>query len=198
MRLRDALQASSAMDIIYSCNDRGATDDVKRKNPLGMASNKRNYPPVDRSQQGAALSGFPNAPHERTKKVVDSTPHTVISSTPLAPIVVPPAAPQAPKKEKVMQLTLKGLNAKRTTAIYSGTLGSVRIGLAAFPGKSAPESIEVADGVFAVKTPKAPKVKLTKEERAALPKPTEAERIAKMEERLAKAKAKLAEANSDI
>lgn len=92
-------------------------------------------------------------------------------------------------------LTLKGLNKKGTQAIYSGTPGTVRIGLAAFPGKTAPESIEVADGVFAIKTPK---VKLSKEERAALPKPTEAEKIAKMEARLAKAKAKLASQSADI
>ncbi len=97
-----------------------------------------------------------------------------------------------------MHLTLKGLNKKGTTALYAGALGAVRISIAAFVNKTAPAVIDVADGIFAVKTPKTPKVKLTKEERAALPKPTEAERIAKMEERLAKARAKLAAAQNEL
>lgn len=178
MRLREAFDSPSALDIIYGYNDKGTGEDMKKKS-TGSFTKKRQ-----------ALTA--------AKKVVDSPSDGVVSSPTLAPITAPPAAPQAPKEKTTMQLTLKGLNAKRTTAIYSGTLGSIRIGLSAFPGKTAPETIEVGGEVFAVKAPKVAKAKLTKEERAALPKPTAAERVAKMEERLAKAKAKLEAANSDI
>lgn len=191
MRLRDAMSAPSTMDIIYGVNDKGAGDETSKK-PLGMAAGRK-FRQVDRSQQGAALSGHPNV---LPQKAVDSQRSSVVEFTSPAPMTAHPAAPLAPTKDKKMaSLTLKGLNKKGTQAIYSGTPGTVRIGLAAFPGKTAPESIEVADGVFAIKTPK---VKLSKEERAALPKPTEAEKIAKMEARLAKAKAKLASQSADI
>lgn len=180
-RLRDVLASSSMSDILCSFQEL----------PVKIKHKKHRSPkPVDRSKQGAALSGHPNVP-------LDKTSEAVVRSDSSAPITVPTSdAPAAQKVRKTMQLTLKSLNRKGTTAIYAGTLGAVRIGLMAFPNKTAPETIEVADGVFAVKVPKAPRVKLTKEERAALPKPTAAEKIAAMEARLAAAKAKLAaEAN---
>ena len=194
MRLRDALHSPSTMDILYSCNDRGTGEERSTMKPLGRSARK--FTPVDRSQQGAALSGHPNVV-DRTANVVDRTADLVIGSRSSAPITAPQLAPTALETKAKMQLTLKGLNAKKTTAIYSGTLGSVRIGISAFPGKTAPATIDVED-VFAVKAAKEAKAKLTKEERAALPKPTEAEKIAKMQERLDRAKAKLAAAKSDI
>ena len=83
-------------------------------------------------------------------------------------------------------------NGKR--AIYNGAANSLVFPLTAFPDKQAPASIEVVGDVFAVKA--GPKPKLTKEERAALPKPTLAEKIARREAALARDKAKLAAANA--
>jgi hypothetical protein len=176
------------MDIVYSQNDKAAGDGMRQKQKLG-ARPVRAYKPVDRSQQGAALSGAPQFQ-------LDRKPDSMVECSSLVPVTAAAtdtqnAPPRALEEVKIMQLTLKGLNAKNTTAIYSGAPGSIRIGLSAFPDRTAPATIDVADGVFAVKPPKPPK--LTKEERAALPKPTQAELVARMEARLAKAKAKLAE-----
>jgi hypothetical protein len=201
MRLREALYSSSMSDIINSIDERPTMTRKEKEKKRA-----RNF--VDRSLQGAALSGHPNVPvgeesfaggtqksFGRTNNSLDSTKQVeVILSSQEAPPKAQTSTDKAPEaqEQKKMVITLKGLNRKGTTAIYTGTLGTVRIGLAAFPGKTAPETIEVVGDIFAVRQPKAPKVKLTKEERAALPKPTEAERIAKMEERLNAAKAKLA------
>ena len=95
-----------------------------------------------------------------------------------------------------MQLTLKGTNAKNTAAIYAGAARTIRVPLAAFVNGTAPATLSI-DG-DALAGPKAAKVKLTKEQRAALPKPTLAERIAKREAALAKDKAKLAAATSGM
>lgn len=190
MRLRDAFSSPSLSDIIYSVRDKGV-DPVKKNNEAkdskpNQGPRARKHKPIDRSQQGAALSGSPNIP-------LDSPSIPLVES----PLTVHPA-PTAQKDKQTMKLTLKGLNRKQTTALYSGTPGTVRIGLAAFPNKTAPAEIEVAGGVFAVKAPKAAKVKLSKEERAALPKPTTAEKIAKMEARLVAAKKKLEDKSSEL
>lgn len=89
-----------------------------------------------------------------------------------------------------MILNLKGTSKNGKNAFYSGAASTIRIALKSFPDGTAPATIEVADGVFA--GGKTPKRKLTKEERAALPKLTEAEKIAQAEARLEKRKAKLA------
>lgn len=103
-------------------------------------------------------------------------------------------AADQPQEKKKMVLTFKGLSKNGRAAFYSGAASPVRFQLSAFPGKQHPDSIEVVGDVFA--TAKAAKVKMTKEERAALPKPTLAERIAKREAQLAKDKAKLAAASA--
>ena len=84
-----------------------------------------------------------------------------------------------------MHLHLKGLTKNGNAALYTGATAVVRISVNAFPDKTAPHYIEVVDGYLAPA-----KVKLTKEEKKALPKPTLAERIAKEEARLARLKAK--------
>ena len=71
-----------------------------------------------------------------------------------------------------MILTLKGFNIKNTQALYKGAARVIRIMLGTFPNKTAPETIEIPDGIF---TPA--KVKLTKEERKAK---REAARAAKL------------------
>ncbi len=101
-------------------------------------------------------------------------------------------------RSRRMDLTLKNLSKNGKTAFYSGALLTQRFVVKSFTGGVAPQTIPVPDGIF--EGPKAAKVKLSKEERAALrasqPKPTEAEKIARAEEKLAKRKAKLAEASS--
>lgn len=93
-----------------------------------------------------------------------------------------------------MTLSLKGLDKRGRSAIYTGAAISIRVGLTAFPNKTAPSTIEVADGVFA--GPKAKRAAMTPEERkaarAAAPKLTLAEKIAKREAALERDRAKLA------
>ena len=83
-------------------------------------------------------------------------------------------------------------NGKR--AIYSGAALSLAFPLALFVDKTAPATITDLSA-FAEKVVKTPRAKLTKEERAALPKPTLAEKIARREALLARDKAKLAAAS---
>lgn len=103
-----------------------------------------------------------------------------------------PAA--APGMEKTMTLTFKNLSKNGKNAFYTGAAVALRVPLSAFPNKTAPASIEVADGVFA--PAKQPKSKMTAEERkaqrASTPKPTLAERIAKREAALQRDREKLA------
>lgn len=95
-----------------------------------------------------------------------------------------------------MTLTFKALSKNGKDAFYSGAARLLRFRLTDFVGGTAPSSIEVGDSFV---PGKAPKVRMTKEERAAeranKPKPTEAERIARAEAQLAKRKAKLAAAD---
>lgn len=130
------------------------------------------------------------------KKVFDSTciPTTDrADSSQMPPAGEPVAegsAPSAAQEQKHMILTLKDLTKNGKSATYSGALFPIRFRLTVFPNRTAPATIEVADGAFAPAREK--KAKLTKEERAALPKPTLAEKIARREAALARDKAKLA------
>lgn len=162
--------------------------------PLGTKKGNKGRKPTaeERRKDFAVVAG---------KKVVDTQNDLEVTSL-QPPITVAQSepAPPEPQKEQHMTLTYKGLNKKGNAAIYSGAKTSVRFSLANFPGKTAPATIEVADGVFEAAT--APKPTETKEERkarlAALPKPTEAERIARVEKNLAKRKAKLAAADASL
>lgn len=96
--------------------------------------------------------------------------------------------------ETKMTLTKKGLSKNGRNVFYAGALVALRIPLTAFPDKNPPETIEVADGVFA--PAKQPKAKMTAEERkaarAAQPKLTLAQRIERREQALARDREKLA------
>ncbi len=93
-------------------------------------------------------------------------------------------------QEIIMQtLTLKGTSKNGKNALYNGTSHVHRFPIASFVGGTAPHQIHVADGTFLAG--KVAKRKLSKEERAALPKPTLAEKIARREAALAKMKAQL-------
>ena len=78
----------------------------------------------------------------------------------------------------------------QSTYKQDGGQSILRFGKSVFVDGVAPASLEVT-GPFVVKAPKAPKVKLTKEERAALPKPTTAEKLAAAQARVAKLQAAL-------
>lgn len=138
-----------------------------------------------------------------TQKVVDTTPASEVSSVQqnknemeTTTETATNSQPEVPAKteKKTMTLTFKNISKNGRNAFYTGTATPIRIPLSAFPGKQAPPSFEVSDGVFA--PAKEAKVKMTAEERkaanAAKPKPTLAERIAKREQNLARDKAKLA------
>jgi hypothetical protein len=95
-----------------------------------------------------------------------------------------------------MTLTLKAISKNGRSATYTGAARVVRFPVDAFPDSTPPPHIEVAAGTFAE-----PKPVLTAEEKAAIraarPKPTEAELVARAEARLARRKAKLAEAATE-
>lgn len=134
--------------------------------------------------------------HE-AKKVVDTTTAGEVSlqnqedSQPVA---------NPANQEKMMTLSLKGLSKNGKQAFYSGAAQVVRISVGAFPGKTAPQSIPVPDGVF--EGPKQPVAKMTAEERKAAranrPKPTLAEKIASREAALAKLRAQAAGAEASM
>lgn len=114
--------------------------------------------------------------------------------------VAPDANPGA-RKDRHMNVSLKGLNKKGTAAIYSGLKTTLRFPLAAFVNKQAPDTIDLT-GPFAEPAVKEPKVKLTPEERkaarAAKPKPTLAEKIAREEKRLEALRKQAAEAPAEM
>lgn len=134
-------------------------------------------------------------PEEKVTEIALQPPAAVVESSQSATEPNKPTAITPREQDRTMTLTLKGYNKKGNAAIYSGLRATIRVALINFPDKQAPTSIELPDGVFAAPAVKQPKVKLTAEERAAAraakPKPTAAERVARMEARLAKERAKL-------
>jgi len=95
----------------------------------------------------------------------------------------------------VLTLTFTGLSKNGKAAFYSGAARQLRLPVGLFAGQP-PASFSVANGIFVAKAVKVAKKKLTKEERAALPKPTLAEKIAKKEAQIARLKASLQEEQS--
>jgi hypothetical protein len=126
---------------------------------------------------------------DETQKDVDSSPIVEVDST---NVVNENPAPEqaATAKETKMTFTLKGLSKNKRTAFYAGAATTLRFALSVFPNKTAPKEFEVPDGIFA--EPKTAAAKLSKEERKALraakPKPTLAEKRARLEARIAKMK----------
>lgn len=124
------------------------------------------------------------------EKTVDMEPDVVVTSG-----IEHDTAMLPHKEHPNMVLTLKsiGTGKKFPQAVYTGLGAVVKIGLAAFPGKTPPQTLEIGGEVVGPKTPKA---KMTAEERkaarAAAPKLTLAEKIAKREAALARLKEKAA------
>lgn len=132
------------------------------------------------------------------KKVVASSADPVVDLNEQALGATNEPAPEQAdiKEKKIVNLVLKGLDKRGRNAIYTGAAVSIRIPVAAFPNKTAVASIEIADGSLA--GPKEKKAPMTAEERkaarAAQPKLTLAEKVARAEERAAKLREKLAAA----
>jgi len=160
-------------------------------------------PEQKRSKVGKVASFFRKGKEETKseQEVVDTAASPVVGSeeneseqpAPDSPeqATATAAVPETPAKENRMNLQYKGLSKNGKNAFYTGPATALRFPLSAFVDKKAPQSIDVAD-VFAVKPVKTPKVKLTKEQRAALPKPTLAEKIERRRAALAKLEAKAA------
>lgn len=132
------------------------------------------------------------------EKSVDNVPaaDVVLAQTNDAAIQSP-SSPSPIIRSSTMTLKLTRHNKKGNRATYSGAVKPIAFNVAIFGG-TAPETIEDFSAFLPakVKAVKVAKVKLTKEERAALPKPTLAEKIAKREAALARDKAKLAAASA--
>lgn len=135
------------------------------------------------------------------KKAVDTSVMLDIPSSPVDSTAVPPSSGTVLQTQEqtitMSDITLtKDPKARRTTSIVylaNGTMrGSVRISKTAFDGE-APDTVVLTSDKFAA--PRVARAKMTPEERkaarAAKPKPTLAEKIAKREAALAKLKAQL-------
>ncbi len=96
--------------------------------------------------------------------------------------------------EKTMRVTKRGQSKNGKATFYEGAGAPLRFQNNVFVDNTPPDTIDFAEGIF--KAPRAPKVKLTPEERkaarAAKPKPTAAEKLAKLEEKAAKLRAEAA------
>lgn len=130
----------------------------------------------------------------QTQKSVDTVSVVEVTSQGTPPLAAPETTST---RSRPMILQFKSLSRNGKNAFYTGAAVAIRVPLSAFPNKTQPDQIEVADGVFA--PAKAAKVKMTAEERkaarAAKPKPTLAEKAAKAKERADKLAAELAAAN---
>lgn len=104
------------------------------------------------------------------------------------------AAQKQPQENSTMTLSLKNLTKNGKAAIYTGAVQPIRLSLSVFPDKTAPQTIEVPEGIFT--GARVAKAKLTKEERAALPKPTLAQKAEKARLRAEKLAQELAAAEA--
>lgn len=117
------------------------------------------------------------------QEAVDSRPLPEVESTEST------EAQASQQKDSTVNLTFKNLNKKGTQAIYTGGRTTQRFAVANFPDKVPPPTLDVSGILGPVE--KVAKVKLTKEERAALPKPTAAEALEQFNARAEKRRAKL-------
>ncbi len=130
----------------------------------------------------------PPTSEQQHEKIACITEATIVD------LPIETALPLLSAQEHVMTLTFKSLSKNGKRALYSGLRTSVAINLTNFEG--APD--EVLDIVGNFRGPRAKKAKLSKEERAALPKPTLAERVARANARAAKLSAKLAAQSASL
>lgn len=142
------------------------------------------------AQATPVVADSPQLKEERLERQVAAIKRAAETNEPLSTEQFGQPAEQA-EGRTIVTLTLKGLDKRGRNAVYLGAAVSLRFPIAAFPGKVPPTSIPV-DGLAG---PRAPKAKLTAEERKAAranaPKLTLAEKVARAEERTAALKAKL-------
>jgi hypothetical protein len=147
------------------------------------------------------------------KKSVATTEEKVVSSTQSAPANKPSAAPatsaaapaaDASGGKKMAEVNLTRSDKQRSTQMVvftfaDGRPGSVRISKTAFADKKAPETLQLLTDAYA--GPRIERKSETKEERkarlAALPKPTPAEKLAKLQAKLAKLQAQVGASGGD-
>lgn len=170
----------------------------KSKMPKGEARPLGTKKEKGRKPSAAVVAGKEKS--QEPQKVVDTPAAVEVDSSKSEPEAITQPASKT-LKEQNMILTFKSISKNGRSAIYGFGRNSVRFALTAFTDKTHPATISVSpsDGSFV--EPATPKAQMTAEEkaaakaaRAALPKPTLAERIAKREAQLAKDKAKLAAA----
>jgi hypothetical protein len=196
MRLRDVMRSVSVTDILESWRGVPAEGDgMAKKAKAAQGSKPQAAAKVKGKAKGAVAPS--TAPAEEGSCIADAA---VVDSPQMNAAQGPPnAAPNPPNEEppkaagsRKMQLNLKGLDKRGRNAIYTGAAVSIRIPIGAFPDKQPPQTLEVGDGFAG---PKEPKARMTPEERkaarAAQPKLTLAEKVAKAEQRTAALRAKL-------
>lgn len=126
----------------------------------------------------------------------ETEPAATSASANNEPGEAPAPSPASPARSHKMQITLNRSTATRKDerlVIFEyadGRAGQVQFLRSAFP-EAIPDTITM-EGDFAERVVKTPKTKLTKEERAALPKPTLAEKLQAAEARAQKLRDKLA------
>ncbi len=131
-----------------------------------------------------------------TAPIADASTHIA----PESPAATPPESGTRRKRTVIMQTITATLAPKQRKSknivmfTLSGRKNTIQLPKTLFAEGLEPGFSFEITGVFAEpKAPAAPRKRLSKEERAALPKPTLAERAAAAEKRAAKLKAKLAE-----
>lgn len=149
------------------------------------------YVGVDSARASNSMRSAAERKLHQLKKTLDNTGTLDVESLQSSPMTG--TLNNSILRSHTMNLTLKGISKDGKKAVYQGAAVLIPVSIAAFSNRTAPQSFDVADGVF--EGPKAPKAKLTPEERkaarASKPALTLAEKIAKREEQIAKMKAKL-------
>ena|SRR3990167_6825624 len=145
-------------------------DEDETPTPENLGGNfKHHYPPVTRSTQGAALSGVPNIPvapntrdHFTPDFLLDTSPSSTLQSHETQP------SPHGTFSQEIAAMfSLKKITASGDAGIYEvkGLVGTIRVPQSLLAeGASFPTSLEID---LPLATPKAGKVKETKEERKA-------------------------------
>lgn len=156
--------------------------------PLGTPRPRAAKQRTKKNAKSASRYGASETTIEKVSEENPSAPSET-ACAPLGSVVTSNQSAIKPQevKEKIMTLKFTKISKKGTMAMFSGLRNVLRIPLAVFDG--APADFEV-EGNFA--GPKTVKAKLSKEERAALPKPTLAERVERRRLALARDEAKLA------
>lgn len=160
----------------------------------GIGRRRPGYRAAEQAFHGGGPGGGKAAGQE-TQKGVDAARGVVVGSSQSHGA----ATETQVTRSSQMTLTLKSLSKNGKNAYYTGAAVTVRLALATFINKTAPQSIEVEGDFAEPKAPRVPRAKMTEAEKEAAkqarknaPKPTLAERAAKAKERADKLAAQAA------